>query len=114
MCESHPSQTFRMRFPCDGPEQGPRSTYAIVDSQEGAPYRVFLKRGHTGLCVQALLEAVGRLVTLLLQESDVPLERIWKTLVGITCSAGGAWGGKSCMDLLAKVLKDCQEAADGE
>ena len=105
------SKTKRCQFACDGVDQPVQSIYMIFNELYGQPLRLFLKKGHTGLCVQALLEAVARLLTIIIQQTDLDLERVWKTLIGITCHAGSEFvDGKSCMDALAKELKTCYPA----
>lgn len=80
------------------------------------PVRVFIKIGKSGCCQRALLEAVGRLLTIML-ENDEPLERIARTLSGIRCdeasmgsvrtnAEGNPEACTSCMDALAKELRD--------
>lgn len=92
-----PSSTRKMVFGCG-------SLYVVIDEVENRPFRVFLKKGHTGLCNQALLEAVGRLLTIIIQASDISLDRVWRTLVGINCDKGKV-DQLSCMDALARMLK---------
>jgi len=72
-----------------------------------------LHRGHGGVCQQVLLEAVGRLTTLLLQETGVPLERVWKTLIGLNCGEGMV-GNLSCLDALAQAMKEQAKEVVGE
>lgn len=91
------SSTKRIRLGCG-------SLYRILDEYDGQPLRLFIKKGHGGLCVQALLEAVGRLLTILIQRTDVDMRRVCKSLSGITCDQGMA-GKVSCLDVLAKELK---------
>lgn len=94
------SITVKMDFACG-------TVYAIIDSLADCPVRVFMKKGHTGLCTQALLEAVGRLITLIICETDLGMDRVWHTLVGISCESGSPFeSGNSCMDGLAKKLRE--------
>lgn len=95
-----PSSTRRVQLGCG-------YLYLIVDEHEGQPLRIFLKKGHGGICEQSLLEAIGRLVTIMIQRTDVDMRRVCKTLNGITCDKGlpDAVGKVSCMDVLAKELK---------
>lgn len=105
------SSTRRIRMGCG-------SVYRIMDEHDGQPLRLFLKKGHGGLCEQALMEAVGRLLTILIQRTDVDMRRVCKSLNGITCDQGMA-GKVSCLDVLAKELKkrypepESEEGADG-
>lgn len=94
------SRTFKLQFDCG-------SVYTILDDLREEPLRCFLKKGHTGLCPQALLEAVGRLVTIIFQSTDVPMRQIYLTLKGINCDAGSPFVcGVSCMDGLASKIKE--------
>jgi len=103
------SYTRKVPFGCG-------NMYVDINVIKMRPVRVFIRIGKCGACQRALLEAVGRLVTIMLEQGD-PLERIVHTLIGIRCteaSVGSArtdHSGKrqvvlSCMDALAKELKD--------
>jgi hypothetical protein len=95
--ERRPNSTFRGVYRCG-------SVYIHVNKDdESAPFRVLLNKGHTGNCQQALLEAIGRLVTLILQESDIPPDRVRHTLIGINCGEGMV-KHLSCMDDLARAV----------
>jgi hypothetical protein len=78
--------------------------YITVNVLNGRVFRVFLKLGKTGVCQRALLESLGRLVTIMLQEQLTSLERICKTLSGIACDSGMV-GKPSCVHVLAQELK---------
>lgn len=94
------STTVKMRFACG-------SAYLIANDLNGQLLRVFLKKGHSGVCVQALLEAIGRLLTIMVQQTDLDMSRVWKTLIGITCESGSPFvDGTSCMDGVAKKLRE--------
>ena len=54
---------------------------------------------------QALLEGIGRLMTLIIQETDLPYERLHRTLKGITCEDGMV-GQVSCLDAWARFLEE--------
>ena len=84
------------------------NVYLTVNEVDKKPFRVFLKLGKAGQCERALLEAVARMTTIMLQDTEVPLERIIKTLGGIRCEKG-AVGRLSCMDALSKELKQYAE-----
>lgn len=90
--------------------------YLTVNEITFRPVRVFARVGKTGCCQKALLEAIGRLVTIMLEKGD-PLDRIIHTLVGIRCAeatmasirhklSGETETCTSCMDALAKELKE--------
>lgn len=94
-----PSRTYRCSFRCG-------SVYIHINHDDWSqPFRLLMNKGHTGNCQQCLLEAIGRLVTLQLQESDIPTERLHKTLMGINCGEGMV-GHLSCMDDLAWAIID--------
>ena len=85
-------------------------TIDLFDEKE--PCRTFLKLGKAGGCQRVLLESIARLITIILQDTDVPLERVYKTLCGMACDKGIWLHGEprpvfcaSCMDKLAKGLK---------
>ncbi len=103
-----PSFTRKITFACG-------NLYITINEIDGNPFRVFLKLGKAGHCQRALLEAVARLVTIVLQDTDMSLDRICKTLGGIQCDKGIV-GKKSCMDSLAKDLKKyvCVESENGD
>jgi len=92
-----PGYTVKSVFGCG-------NLYTSVNEVDGRPFRVFLKLGKAGACESCLLESVARLVTIMLQDTSVPLERICKTLSGIQCEKGSI-AGKSCVDSLAQMLK---------
>ncbi len=91
-----PSTTIKMVFSCG-------SVYLVLDESEGKLVRVDLKKGHTGMCPQALLEAVSGLVTDRLS-SGGSMEGVIRVLRGIRCE-GGYVGNLSCMDVLARQLE---------
>ena len=78
--------------------------YSSINEIDGVPVRVFLKLGKAGMCQSCLLESIARLLTIMFQDTDVPVDRVCKTLNGIQCDQGSV-GGKSCVDALAKMLK---------
>jgi len=95
LVESH---THRVYFGCG-------HLYITIDKHEGKPVRSFLKVGKIGVCRRTLLETIGRLVTIMLQEG-ISLERIHHTLMGQRCDQGIAGPGKlSCVDALGKELQ---------
>lgn len=107
--DSIPGFTRKVAFGCG-------NLYITVDEISFRPVRVFVKVGKTGCCQRVLLEAIGRLVTIMLENGN-PLDRIVHTLVGMRCAEasvgsvrhkpdGKAEYCKSCMDALAKELRD--------
>ena len=104
--ERRPSRTTRGLYRCG-------SVYLTVDeSDAGEPFRVLVRKGHVGQCQQALLGAVARLATILLQEG-IPVERVVHTLIGTSCGEGMV-EHLSCLDDLAKMLRgDAREKGGG-
>jgi ribonucleoside-diphosphate reductase alpha chain len=78
-----------------------------INSENGAPFEVFVTLGKAGGCAAAQVETMGRLVSLALR-SGVGIDNIIKHLVGTSCSAPVGFGpGKvlSCADAVAKALR---------
>jgi hypothetical protein len=107
--DSIPCYTRKITFGCG-------NMYLRVNVIHMRPVRVFIAVGKSGCCQRALLEAVGRLVTIMLERGD-QLERIIHTLVGIRCSEASFGSARttdagerevclSCLDALAKELKE--------
>jgi ribonucleoside-diphosphate reductase alpha chain len=104
-----PCYTRKIRFGCG-------NMYLRVNVINMRPVRVFIAVGKTGCCQRALLEAIGRLVTIMLERGD-PLNRIVHTLIGIRCDSASMGSARtndsgerevcaSCMDALARELRD--------
>ncbi len=102
------SKTTKYQFACDGPGKPVKSMYVINNFP-----RIMLKQGHTGSCRGALLETIGTLLTLIFEETDLPLDRVWQSLLGISC-AGGVYGRKSCMDALGQELREQERGMKDE
>lgn len=58
------------------------NTYVTINEQDGKPIEIFAIVGKSGRSVTAKTEAIGRLVSLLLQ-NDIPIEEIIDQLKGI-------------------------------
>lgn len=107
--DSIESYTRKIPFGCG-------NMYVDINVVDMRPVRVFIRVGKCGGCQRALLEAIGRLVTIMLERGD-PLDRIVHTLIGIRCPEASVGSARtthtgerqivtSCMDALAKELKD--------
>ena len=74
------------------------------------PLEVIIRMGRSGGCLRALLETIGRLISLALQYG-VPVEEIATTLKGVRCeralppSGGPGKAILSCPDAIAKDLE---------
>ena len=100
------SYTRKVRFGCG-------TLYVTVDTESNLPTRMFVRVGKAGCCQRALLESVGRLLTLNL-EYQVPIKRSMLTLAGIRCDKGAMGQGKlSCMDAVSKELRSFIEQEEG-
>ena len=96
--ENVDSSTRKVQFGCG-------NVYITINVLEKNPVRSFLKLGKTGQCVRVLLEAIGRLVTLMFEYS-IPIERIQQTLSGLRCDQGiPAIARLSCIDAFGHDLK---------
>jgi hypothetical protein len=102
-CEVLEGYTKKIVFGCG-------TVYLTVDMIHLKPVRVFIRVGKAGHCQRVLHEAVGNLVTLLLERGR-PYDRIIHTLSGMRCDKG-AIGKLSCMDTLAKELKQYTQPAE--
>jgi len=82
------------------------SLFTIVN----LPLEVIIKMGRSGGCLRALLETIGRLISLALQYG-VPVEEIATTLKGVRCerafppNGGPGKAILSCPDAIAKNLE---------
>jgi len=84
------------------------SLYVTVNTLDNKPIEVFANIGKSGGDISALSEAIGRLISIALQ-NGVPVEKIVNTLINIT-GAQPIWNEgrliKSVPDAIAQVLKD--------
>lgn len=84
------------------------SMYVTVNMDaSGVPIEVFINLGKAGGCGASQTEALGRLISMLLQ-SNISCEKIAKQLGGISCHSPGWNGGAkiaSCADAISLVLK---------
>jgi ribonucleoside-diphosphate reductase alpha chain len=73
------SETFKI-------ETGNGKMYVTITDDDGAPVEVFLFLGKSGQLLNTFTEALGRVISLALQ-NKVPLKSICKTLIGINSDA---------------------------
>lgn len=95
--EMVPGYTKKVKFGCG-------TIYINMDELDGQPLRLFLKLGKAGICQRALLESLGRVITIIMQESPELLPRICKTLKGVRCDQGTV-GRQSCVDVVARDIE---------
>ena len=88
----------------------------INDDEGGNPFEVFMSMGKAGGCAGSQLEAIGRLVSLVLRSGVAP-EVMISQLRGIRCPSP-SWekGGRifSCSDAIARVLERRMVASEPE
>jgi len=81
--------------------------YLTINTLEDSLFEVFVRTGHSGLCLFAQNEAIGRLISLALR-SGVPAEEIVRQLKNIRCpkpllTPEGTI--TSCADAIAKTIE---------
>jgi len=90
--------------------------YITVNSQEGRTFEAFITMGASGGC-RAFGEAVGRLISLALR-AGIPRGLIVDQLTSVVCpnymgrKAQSKLRGKSCPDIIGRVLAEAGEASD--
>lgn len=93
---------------CHKVETGCKKLYITIGSVDGKPIEVFITAGHSGDCVKAFNEALGRAISVGLQYG-VPLEEYISQLSGIQCEHPLDFPKESrvfsCPDALAKTLR---------
>lgn len=82
--------------------------YITVNYKEGNPYEVFVKLGKGSEQIKACCSALGILITMILQESDISYRRVIKKLKYIKAD-NPEWNDgelfESIPDAIAKVLE---------
>ncbi len=98
MCETYESYTKKVPFACG-------NAYLTIDMKDGRPVRSITRIGKAGVCERVLLEAVGRLLNMALDDGK-DLDEIVRMLSGLRCDKGMAGAGRlSCIDALANDLR---------
>jgi len=86
-------------------ETGCCDIFVTVNRMDDKEFReVFVSVGKSGICISALCEAIGRLLSVALR-SGIPKEELIKQLEGITCSRATK-NVKSCVDAVALALQE--------
>lgn len=77
----NPSSGYTYKY-----DTGKESLYVTLNECEGIPVEMFLSVGKSGARIHALVEAIGRLISLIFKYNNgpVPLESVVKQLKGIT------------------------------
>ena len=68
------------------------------------PVEVLINIGKCGGCALAQSEASARLISLILQKSNIEISEVIRQLVSIQCNQPILNGATSCADAIAKVL----------
>lgn len=92
--------TYKMNTGCG-------TMYITINEDEGSPIEVFSKMGKAGGCAASQIEAIGRLISLALQ-NGANLEHIIKQMIGISCHYTLTIENDkitSCADAIGKALK---------
>jgi len=100
--EGLPGHTYKAKSGCG-------KLYITVNTKDDAPYEVFVKTSGNGGC-EANINAIGRLISIALREGVSP-NVITKQLGRVCCPValknGCSYKGKSCPDIIGKVLGLC-------
>ena len=76
-----------------------------MTEHEGKPFEVFIAIGKTGGCINALLEAVGRMLSWGLR-SGASLEEAAEQLINIRCPSPFGNINLSCVDAVGQKLME--------
>ena len=79
----------------------------ILFNEEGKIVKTFTHAGRNGQCLNVTMEAISRLISLLL-ENGVSVRKIARQLKGLTCEKR-ALGFLSCFDLIGKALLEAEK-----
>jgi ribonucleoside-diphosphate reductase alpha chain len=81
--------------------------YLTLNEMDGEIIEVFPKLGKSGVCANAMLEGLGRMVSLALRHG-AQMSEVIEQLTGITCSTpyddDKGWKVWSCPDAVAKCI----------
>ena len=78
--------------------------YVTLNELESEPFEAFAHMGKAGGCASAMIEALGRLVSLALRLGSRP-EELVKQLKGISCHEPVFHGAKSCPDAFGRMIE---------
>ena len=95
------SATHKVKTPCG-------NLYITAARDEVKPIRISLHMGKAGGCVSSQMELVSRLITLLLQNSQLTMIDIQKEISGMNCHLSNE-AQLSCANAIAKALKTLEE-----
>ncbi len=98
--------TVKSKTPCG-------SVYTTINTNGSeAPVEVFCRLGKAGGCASALMETVGRLLSIGLRYG-IPVEELAKQLKGIQCHQSSKYL-KSCVSSVGTVLAPPKEGEEAE
>ena len=86
--------------------------YVTISNKEEPYQELFCNMGKCGGCAPAFLDAIGRLISIALNEEKVTLATVKRALQGIRCPTPLYKGALSCVDAIAKVIENQEEKED--
>jgi ribonucleoside-diphosphate reductase alpha chain len=87
--------------------------YCTISNKDEEYQEVFLNMGKCGGCAPSFLDAMGRLISLALNEEKLTLTTVKKALQGIRCPSSLYEGALSCPDAIAKLIELHEEVENG-
>lgn len=87
--------------------------YCTISNKDEPYQEVFLNMGKSGGCAPSFLDAIGRLISLALNEERITLQTVKRALQGIRCPTPLYEGALSCPDAIAKLIELHEEEKDG-
>jgi len=88
--------------------------YVTVNEKDGQPFELFATMGKAGGCSSCLMQAIGRIASVALQNGTEP-KLLIKQMGGLSCHSPLIVGDSktlSCADAISKVLKEYQESKE--
>ena len=83
--------------------------YCTISDKDEPYQEVFLNMGKCGGCAPSFLDAIGRLISIALNEEKVTLATVKRALQGIRCPTPLYEGALSCADAIAKAIENREE-----
>jgi ribonucleoside-diphosphate reductase alpha chain len=87
--------------------------YVTISNKDEEYQELFCNMGKCGGCAPSFLDAIGRLISIALNEEKVTLATVKRALQGIRCPSPLYEGALSCVDAIAKAIENQEEKEDG-
>jgi len=97
--------TYKRHTPCG-------NLYVTVNSTEGNPTEVLCQLGKSGGCASAWVTTMARVLSVALQ-NGVPIKKLQKQLVGVTCFNQVNTEELGCIHQIAKALEENINSSGG-